>query len=64
VWGVFGESFSSVVGMGLGMAPNRFVATQVASFCGIEVNAEFWMLFGDLERAWMTFMNEKKPGDE
>lgn len=64
VWGVFGESFSAVVGMGVGMAPNRFVASTTASGFGIEATPEFWMLFGDLERAWVNYMNEKKPGDE
>jgi hypothetical protein len=64
VWGVFSESFSSVVGMGVGIAPNRFVASEVASLCGVEVTAEFWMLFGDLEKAWVTYVSERKPEDE
>lgn len=64
VWGVFSESFTTVVGMGLGMAPSRAAASQVATLCGIEVTPEFWLLFGDLERAWVTYMNEKKPTDE
>jgi hypothetical protein len=63
VWGVFSESFCTAVGMGTGLAPNRFVAKTVASTCGIPVTAEFWMLFGDLERAWVTYVNEKKPGE-
>lgn len=64
VWGVFGESFSVVVGMGVGMAPNRYVAAKLARESGVEADAEFWMLFGDLERAWVTYQNERKPGDE
>jgi hypothetical protein len=64
VWNVFGESFSTVVGMGIGMAPNRTVAAMVASTCGISLTGEFWMLFGDLERAWCSHANEKKPTDE
>lgn len=64
VWGVFMESFSSVVEMGVGLAPNRFVGSRVASLCGINVTAEFWMLFGDLERAWVDYMNEKKPDEQ
>ena len=64
VWGVFSESFSSVVGMGLGMAPNRAAAATMAPLCGIATGPEFWMLYGDLERAWITFMSEGKPADE
>jgi hypothetical protein len=64
VWGVFGESFSTVVGMGVGMAPNRATASQVVSLCGISADADFWMLFGDLEKAWVTFAQEKKPDNE
>lgn len=26
--------------------------------------AESWMLYGDLERAWIGIVNEKKSGDE
>jgi hypothetical protein len=59
VWGVFLESFCAVVGMGVGMVPNRQAATTLASLCGIEATAEFWMLFGDLERAWVNTVNEK-----
>jgi hypothetical protein len=64
VWGVFGESFSTVVGMGIGLAPNRSVAAMVASTCGISLTGEFWMLFGDLEHAWVTQVNEKKPDEQ
>lgn len=64
VLGVFSESFSTVVGMGVGMAPNRDVAVMVASMCGIEPTAEFWMLYGDLEREWVSIANEKKATDE
>jgi len=64
VWGVFGESFSVVVGMAVGMAPSRTVASKAVSLFGIEETPEFWMLFGDLERAWVTYMNEKRPTDE
>lgn len=57
VWGVFNESFSTVVGMGVGTAPNKACALTVFP-CE---TTEFWMLFGDLERAWVGHMNEKKP---
>jgi hypothetical protein len=62
-WGLFVESFSTVVGMGVGMAPNRSVAATLASTCGISPTGEFWMLFGDLERAWVNHANEKKPDE-
>lgn len=55
---------TTVVGMGIGMAPNRVSAAILANVCGIRMTAERWMLFGDLERAWVSKMNEKKPTDE
>jgi hypothetical protein len=61
VLGLFGESFSAVVGMGVGMAPNRATAVAVAEACGIRLTAEWWFLFGDLERAWVTEVGKKKP---
>lgn len=64
VWGVFSESFtSSVGGMGLAMVPSRAAASEMVSLLGIESTPEFWMLFSDLERAWFTYMNEKKPDE-
>jgi hypothetical protein len=59
--GLFVESMTSVVGMGVGLAPNRLAAATLAEACGIPLTAEFWFLFGDLERAWVERMNEKKP---
>jgi hypothetical protein len=64
VWGLFCESFTSVVGMGVGLAPNRAAAALLAEACGISLTAWLWFLFGDLERAWVTFANEKKPSEE
>ena len=61
VWGLFCESFTSVVGMGVGLAPSRSSAATLAEACGIRPTAEWWFLFGDLERAWVERMNEKKP---
>lgn len=58
--GLFSESFSSVVGMGLGMAPNRSTAQTLASECGLPATAEFWLLFGDLERTWVECANKKE----
>jgi hypothetical protein len=64
VWGVLCESMTAVVGMGVGAAPNRQNAVIVAEACDIQTTAEFWMLFRDLEMAWIEYVNEKKPGDE
>jgi hypothetical protein len=61
VWGVFRESMQSAVGMGVGMAPSHANAAQMAAACSIPVSADFWMLFGDIERMWVQKMNEKKP---
>lgn len=60
----FSECFSSVVGMGVGMAPNRAVAATLAEACGIRPTAEWWFLFGDLERAWVSIMNERQAKPE
>jgi hypothetical protein len=47
--------------MGVGLGPSGPRAATLAEACGIDLTAEFWFLFGDLERAWVTFANEKKP---
>lgn len=65
VWDLFSESFSAVVGMGVGMAPSRAVAATMTEACGIEMTAERWMLFSDVERAWVSIVSEKsKPAEE
>jgi hypothetical protein len=64
VWDLFSESMTSVVGMSVGLAPNRAAAIALAEVCGLEADAEFWFLFGDLERAWVFYMNQKAPGEE
>jgi hypothetical protein len=55
---------TAVVGMEVGLAPNRAAAIALADVCGLEAGAEFWFLFGDLERAWVFYMNQKAPGEE
>lgn len=55
---------TAVIGMSVGLAPNRQAATTLADACGIALTAESLMLFGDLERAWVVFANEKKPDEE
>jgi hypothetical protein len=64
VWDLFSESMTAVVGMSVALAPNRSVAAMLAEACGLRADAEFWFLFGDLERAWVEHMNEKSEGDE
>ena len=56
---------TAVIGMnGVGLAPNRVTAETLAEACGIRHTAGLWFLFGDLERAWVTIVNEKKPKPE
>ena len=65
MWGLFCESMTPVVGIGIGIAPNRDAAGLLAAACGIQIDAEFWFLFGDLERAWVAMMNKKpEPAEE
>ena len=68
VWDLFGESMTSapfidsMAGMQRAtLAPNRSTAATLAEACGIRPTAEWWFLYGDLERAWVSIVNEKKP---
>lgn len=50
--------------MSVGMAPSRNVAATMAEACGIQMTGEGWMLFGDLERSWISIVNEKSEAKE
>lgn len=64
MWDLYCESFTTVVGMGVGVAPNDTRASRIADACGINVSAELWFLFGDLEREWVRIMNERSEKKE
>ena len=64
VWTLFVESMTPTVGWSVTLAPNRSAAATLAEACGIKIDAESWLLFGDLERAWVYHMNQKSEGDE
>lgn len=52
---------TSVIGGmgGAGLAPNRASAEILSRACGLEMSGTHWMLFGDIERAWISIVNER-----